>query len=144
MFLCINAFCQTEDIQPQYLRYIVSTLCTRESNLIASDVWKKSIDNWSLRLPISLVIPHLLSDYGEAKRKGYDFNSLYMFVFLRMFLRSLKLFIRFWWIWCQSIRYYDSGNIGYILIYLNNKRSRFYLVNPDFNRFYSFFIAWLP
>ena len=52
---------------------------------------------------------------------------------------AFKLFIQFWWISCQSIQYYDPGNISYILTDFNNAGSRFYLVNHDFNRFYSFF-----
>ena len=44
-----------------------------------------------------------------------------------------KLFIRFWWIRCQSIRYYSPGNIDYILTGFNSRRSWFYLTNPDFD-----------
>ena len=51
---------------------------------------------------------------------------------------TLKLFIRFWWIWYQSIRCYDLDYIGYILTDFNNTKSRFYLVNTDFNRFHFF------
>ena len=54
---------------------------------------------------------------------------------------ALKLFIRFWWIRCLSISYYDPGYIGYISTDFNNRRSQLYLVNPDFYRFRSFFTS---
>ena len=54
---------------------------------------------------------------------------------------ELKLVIRFRWVRCQSIRYHDPGNIGYVLTDFINARSRFYLVNSDFNWFHSFFTS---